>query len=120
MSAHQPDQPGHQHRQFLDLADAATWSELQVVMTELGRAAPYWRFQNTEGAVYPPDDGWDVDWSYRFRLAEYKYIEWCDLTPRDDGRSLTLEDLGQLCVAIGFEIETSPGRVRVLGYRPLN
>lgn len=106
------------HRQFLDLADVDTWSDLQMVMVELGRAAPRWRVQDTSGSLVPPQ-GWERDWDARFRLTEYKYIEWCELSPRTTSDGLTLADLTQVCEAIGFEVEVLPDRVRVLGYRLL-
>jgi hypothetical protein len=105
--------------QFLGLATTSKWSELQALMTEMGSAAPYWRTRNTSGETHPPDDGWDADWEYQFRLGAYKYIEWCELLPRPDDAGLTLEDIRQVCQAIGFETEAEPDRIRVLGYRRL-
>jgi len=107
------------HRQFVDLAPVSRWTELQMIMVELGPAAPYWRLQDTQGGVYP-HQGWDLDWSHRFRLAEYKYIEWCELSPRRDESGLTLAEVGGVCEAVGFEIESLPDRVRALGYRALS
>jgi hypothetical protein len=107
------------HRQFLDVADVGTWSDLQVVMSELGTAAPYWRVQSTQGEAVAAED-WMLDWDRTFRLTEYKYIEWCELMPRQDGAGLTLPDLLAVCQAIGFQLEELPDRVRVLGYRLLS
>lgn len=106
------------HRQFLDVADVDTWSDLQVVMVQLGRAAPYWRAQDTQGAVVP-QQGWERDWDRRFRLVEYKYIEWCELRPKPDSTGLTLADIAGVCEAIGFQTDVLADRVRVLGYRLL-
>ncbi|MBA3530060.1 MAG: hypothetical protein H0T91_12270 [Propionibacteriaceae bacterium] len=105
--------------QFLGLATTSKWSELQSLMVEMSAAAPYWRTQSTAGSLYPPD-GWQADWDHQFRLGVYKYIEWCELVPRSDGASLTLDDIRQVCEAIGFVVETAPDRIRVLGYRRLN
>lgn len=104
--------------QFLDLATPDSWTELQSFMTEMGAAAPYWRTQSTSGDLHPAR-GWDADWAYRFRLGVYTYLEWCELTPRPDDGGLTLDDIRQVCAAIGFEVEVQPDRVRVLGYRRL-
>ena len=107
--------------QFLGLATTDKWSELQSLMVEMAGAAPYWRTQSTDGQLNPPDDGaWYADWDYQFRLGTYKYIEWCELYPRPDDSSLTLEDVRQACVAIGFEVEPQADRIRVLGYRRLS
>jgi hypothetical protein len=105
--------------QFIDLASTSKWSELQSLMVEMGRAAPYWRAQSTDGVLDPPDEGWYADWDYQFRLEGYKYIEWCELYPRLDAQSLTLDDIRQVCEAIGFETELRADRVRILGYRRL-
>lgn len=104
--------------QFLDLASATRWAELQSLMVEMGAAAPYWRTRSTEGELLPAE-GWYADWEYQFRLGVYKYIEWCELVPRPDDTSLTLDDIQQACVAIGFEVEHEPDRLRILGYRRL-
>jgi len=106
--------------QFLGLASTTKWSELQSLMAEMGPAAPYWRVQTTGGLLNPPDEGWYADWEYQFRLEDYKHIEWCELYPRPDDSTLTLEDVRQVCAAIGFEVETEDDRVRVLGYRRLS
>ena len=106
--------------QFLDLASTQKWSELQSLMVEMGTAAPYWRIQTTDGVLDPPDEGWYADWDYQFRLEGYKYIEWCELYPRPDEQSLTLDDVRQVCEAIRFEVEVEADRVRVLGYRRLS
>jgi hypothetical protein len=106
--------------QLLGLASTSKWSELQSLMEEMSTAAPYWRILTTAGVLDPPDDGWYADWEYQFRLVVYKYIEWCELYPRPDEPSLLLEDVKQVCEAIGFEFETEPDRIRVLGYRRLS
>jgi len=106
--------------QFLSLATTQKWAELQSLMAEMTAAAPYWRIQTIEGLQDPPDEGWYADWDYQFRLEGYKHIEWCELYPRLDDSSLTLEDVRQVCEAIGFEIETESDRVRILGYRRLS
>lgn len=106
--------------QFLTLATADHWAELQALMAEMSRAAPYWRTQSTGGVLFPPDDGWHPDWDHQFRLVAYKHIEWCELLPRPDQAGLTLEDIRQACEAIGFELVVSADRVRVLGYRRLD
>jgi hypothetical protein len=106
--------------QFLGLATPSKWSELQSLMAEMAGAAPYWRVQTTDGILDPPDDGWYADWDQQFRLGVYKYIEWCELYPRPDDDSLTKDDVEQVCAAIGFDVESEPDRVRVLGYRRLS
>jgi hypothetical protein len=116
----EPTGPASTPTQFLGLATTGKWSELQSLMAEMMAAAPYWRTASTDGALYPPGDGWHPDWDYQFRLGSYKHIEWCELYPRPDGASLTLDDLEQVCDAIGFEVEVLPDRVRVLGYRRLS
>jgi len=105
--------------QFLTLATADHWAELQSLMAEMVRAAPYWRMRSTSGVLFPPDDGWHADWDHQFRLLSYKHIEWCELVPRPDGVGLTLDDVHQACQAIGFEVELEADRIRVLGYRRL-
>lgn len=105
--------------QFLGLATTTKWSELQSFMTEMGSAAPYWRTLSTAGVLVPPDEGWYADWDHQFRLGVYKYIEWCELYARPDDECLTVEDIRQACVAIGFEVEVEIDRIRVLGYRRL-
>jgi hypothetical protein len=104
--------------QFLGLATTSKWAELQALMAEMSGAAPYWRSQRTDGSRYPVT-GWDTDWEYQFRLEVYKYLEWCELMPRAAGFNLTLEDIRQVCAAIGFEVEPLADRIRVLGYRRL-
>lgn len=106
--------------QYLSLATAGKWAELQSLMAEMSSAGPYWRMQTTSGVRYPANDGWDADWHHQFRLSVYKYIEWCELLPRPDDSGLTLEDLHQVCAAIGFEVEGHADRIRVLGYRRLS
>lgn len=107
--------------QFLGLATTDKWSELQSMMLEMAGAAPYWRAQTTDGVTDPPDEGgWYADWDYQFRLGTYKYLEWCELYPRPDDSSLTLDDVEQVCLAIGFEVEVDADRIRVLGYRRLS
>jgi hypothetical protein len=120
--ADQPERgrPAFTPTQFLGLATTGKWSELQALMAEMMTAAPYWRTSGTDGVLYPPDDGWHPDWDYQFRLGSYKHIEWCELYPRPDDASLTLDDLEQVCDAIGFEIEVLGDRIRVLGYRRLS
>lgn len=105
--------------QFLGLASTSKWSELQSLMAEMTSAAPYWRIRSLDGVLNPPDDGWYADWDHQFRLEGYKHIEWCELYPQDSDQSLTLDDVRQVCEAIGFEIEVEADRVRVLGYRRL-
>ena len=105
--------------QFLGLASTHKWSELQSLMVEMGQAAPYWRIQSIEGVLDPPDEGWYADWDYQFRLEGYKHIEWCELYARPEAQSLTVDDVRQVCEAIGFEIEVTDDRIRVLGYRRL-
>lgn len=105
--------------QFLTLASSDHWAELQELMAEMSLAAPYWRTQSTSGTQFPANEGWHADWHHQFRLVVYKYIEWCELVPRPDGSGLTLVDIAQACEAIGFEVEASGDRVRVLGYRRL-
>lgn len=103
--------------QFLTLATSDHWTELQSLMAEMQVAAPYWRMRSTSGLVFPVGDGWHADWDHQFRLVVYKYIEWCELVPRPDDTSLTLDDVRQACEAIGFEVEIEADRVRALGYR---
>ncbi|HYP46709.1 MAG TPA: DUF6678 family protein [Propionibacteriaceae bacterium] len=107
-------------QQFVTLATADHWAELQALMVEMSLAAPYWRMQSTTGTQFPSDDGWHADWDHQFRLVDYKYIEWCELVPRPDDTGLTLQDICQACEAIGFEVEAAEDRVRVLGYRRLD
>ena len=105
--------------QFVTLATTTTWAELQTLMSELAAAAPYWRTRSTSGQLHPAD-GWHSDWDHQFRLGTYKYLEWCELVPRQSGRGLTLEDIEQACLALGFEVECDGEQVRVLGYRRLD
>ena len=107
-----------QPAQFLTLATAHKWAELQALMAEMSQAAPYWRTQSTSGARYPTS-GWDADWDRHFRLGVYKYIEWCELRPKPDSTGLTLADIAGVCEAIGFQTDVLADRVRVLGYRLL-
>lgn len=105
-------------RQLAGLANNTKWSELQQHMAELGSSAPYWRTGATNGFVYPPD-GWDGDWSYHFRLGEYKYIEWCEMTPRGGGDAIGIGEIEAVCKRIGFEFEAMGNAIRILGYREL-
>lgn len=106
--------------QFLTLATSDHWTELQALMADMRLAAPYWRMRSTTGVEFPAGDGWHADWDRQFRLVDYKYIEWCELVPRPDDTSLTLDDVRQACEAIGFEVEVQADRVRVVGYRQLH
>jgi hypothetical protein len=102
--------------QLVGLANNTKWSELQVSMAERSNNAPYWRTQATNGFVYP-EKGWDADWSYHFRLGDYKDIEWCELTPRKSPEAISLAEVVALCGRIGFEIEINDEVVRIIGYR---
>ena len=102
--------------QLVGLANNTKWSELQSLMSELGNRAPYWRTQATNGFVYPTS-GWDGDWTYHFRIGEYKFIEWCEITPRQDPGSLELAELLAVCQRIGFEHEANGHVIRIIGYR---
>lgn len=101
--------------QLVGLANNTKWSELQAFMSRLGVRAPFWRTQSTDGFIYP-QSGWDGDWTYHFRLGAYRDIEWCDMTPRQsDG--ISIEQIGEACSGIGFEIEVNGSIVRIIGYR---
>ena len=102
----------------IGLANNTKWCELQKIMSELGSRAPYWRTYATNGFLYPLN-GWDGDWSYPFRLGEYKHIETCEISPRLTKSSLSFEDCVSTCKSIGFEIETLPEAniIRILGYQ---
>lgn len=102
--------------QFAGLANNTKWSELQARMSELGVRAPWWRTQATNGFIYP-QQGWDGDWTYHFRLGGYKAIEWCEMMPRASIAALTLGEIVETCRKIGFEIEETADTVRVIGYR---
>jgi|EndMetStandDraft_4_1072995.scaffolds.fasta_scaffold67888_3 hypothetical protein len=101
--------------QFVGLANNTKWSELQAFMSELGTQAPFWRTQSTNGFIYP-QNGWDGDWTYHFRLGDYKDIEWCEMAPREpDG--ISLEQIVGACSGIGFELEVNDSVIRIIGYR---
>ena len=102
--------------QLVGLANNTKWSELQTLMSELGSRAPYWRTQATNGFVYPAS-GWDGDWTYHFRLGEYKHIEWCELTPRAGAGAIGLDLILEACKRIGLEHEAIGDVIRVVGYR---
>jgi len=102
--------------QLVGLANNTKWSELQASMAERGVNAPYWRTQATNGFVYP-QSGWDADWSYHFRIGDYKEIEWCELAPRGSPGAISLVETAAACKRIGFEIEVNEDIVRVIGYR---
>jgi hypothetical protein len=101
--------------QLIGLANNTKWHELQKAMSELGIKAPYWRTLATNGYLYPPT-GWDADWTYHFRLGEFKTIEWCELSPRGDGESLSLEDITKIIKKCGFEYEIGEDRVKIIAY----
>ena len=102
--------------QLVGFANNTKWSELQALMSELGTRAPYWRTQATNGFIYP-QNGWDGDWTYHFRLGEYKHIEWCEITPRETEDSISFNEAVVACKRIGFEIEANNNVVRIIGYR---
>ena len=102
--------------QLVGLANNTKWSELQTYMSELGSRAPYWRTLATNGFVYPTS-GWDGDWTYHFRLGEYKYIEWCEITPREGAESIDCAQIVEACKRIGLEHEAMGSVIRVVGYR---
>ena len=104
--------------QLAGLANNTKWKELQSFMAGLGSNAPYWRTKSTNGYVYPPQ-GWDGDWTYHFRLGEYKHIEWCEMSPRQVVGSLGLDELVATCQKIGFEYERLAETVKIIGYRRL-
>jgi hypothetical protein len=106
------------NKQWVGFANNTKWSELQQIMSAAGSKAPYWRSRAKNGYVYPPI-GWDGDWTYHFRLGEYKDMEWCEITPRGHMGTLSLEDIIATCQKIGFETEVSENIVRVIGYRNL-
>lgn len=87
-------------------------------MSELGTRAPYWRTRATNGFIYP-ESGWDGDWTYHFRLGEYKHIEWCEMSPRGTPDALDTEGIASVCRKIGFEFEVTPNVVKIIGYRRL-
>lgn len=102
--------------QLAGLANNTKWKELQVIMSELGNTAPYWRTKSTNGFVYPPQ-GWDGDWTYHFRLGEYKYIEWCEISPREAVGAMDIDKIVAACRKIGFEYERLANSVKITGYR---
>jgi hypothetical protein len=102
--------------QLVGLANNTKWAELQALMSEHGVRAPYWRTQATNGYVYPPT-GWDADWSYHFRLGEYKHIEWCEMISRGTPDSLSIHEVARICKAIGLEVVADDETVKILGYR---
>ncbi|MFZ6755449.1 DUF6678 family protein [Undibacterium sp. Dicai25W] len=102
--------------QLAGLANNTKWKELQALMSGLGSNAPFWRRRSTNGYVYPPQ-GWDGDWTYHFRLGEYKYIEWCEMSPRDAECALDLDGIIAACKEIGFEFEQLTDSVKIIGYR---
>ncbi len=102
--------------QLIGLANNTKWSELQAFMSELGARAPYWRTRATNGFVYPTS-GWDGDWTYHFRLGEYKHIEWCEITPKEGRESIDCSQILEACKRIGLEHETIGNVIRVVGYR---
>lgn len=104
--------------QLVGLANNTKWNELQALMSGLQQKAPYWRTKATNGFIYPPS-GWDGDWTYHFRLGEYKFIEWCKMTPRGSEGSLSLDEIVSACKRIGLEVEVSANVVKVIGYRRL-
>lgn len=104
--------------QLVGYANNTKWKELQSLMSEWQQKAPYWRTKDINGFIYPPT-GWDGDWTYHFRLGEYKGIEWCEMIPRDTEESLSLEEIISTCKRIGFEVEVNATIVRVIGYRRL-
>jgi hypothetical protein len=107
-----------QMSELAGLANNTKWSELQSLMSSLGSQAPYWRTQATNGFVYPTS-GWDGDWTYHFRLGEYKQIEWREMTPRGGDGCLSVEAIASALKKIGFEFEVKPNVVRIVGYRRL-
>lgn len=100
------------------LANNTKWSELQQFMSELGQKAPYWKTRATNGFIYPPQ-GWEADWTYHFRLGEYKYIEWCEMQPRSSKNAFPQDEIATVCKQIGFEIEILESTVKVIGYQLL-
>ncbi|PUA27412.1 MAG: hypothetical protein B0W54_12585 [Cellvibrio sp. 79] len=100
------------------LANNTKWSELQKFMSGLEQRAPYWRTRSINGFIYPPQ-GWDGDWSYHFRLGEYKDIEWCEMQPRLNDEALSQEEVFTACKNFGFETEKIESIVKVIGYRRL-
>ncbi len=100
------------------LANNTKWNELQQVMSELGQKAPYWRTRATNGFIYPTH-GWEADWTYHFRLGEYKYIEWCEMLPSPSENALPHDEIATLCMRIGFETEILESTVKITGYRQL-
>lgn len=104
--------------EFVGLANNTKWSELQQLMSSLGQLAPYWRTRAKNGFTYPPE-GWDGDWSYHFRIGEYKHIEWCELLPRDEENSMSFGQIELACKRIGFEVEVHENAIRIIGHRQL-
>ena len=103
---------------LVGLANNTKWAELQRAMSELGVRAPYWRTLSTNGYLYPPE-GWDGDWTYHFRLGEFKPIEWCEMMPRGSGSAIGGSEVEAICSRIGFEIEVHSASIRAVGYRRL-
>jgi hypothetical protein len=101
--------------QLISLANNTKWNELQTIMSGLGIKAPYWRSMATNGYLYPPS-GWDADWTYHFRLGEYKTIEWCELSPRGNPESITLDETITIIKQCGFEFEVGDDRVKIIAY----
>jgi hypothetical protein len=101
--------------QLIGLANNTKWNELQTALSSLGVKAPYWRTMSTNGYLYPPT-GWDADWTWHFRLGEYKPIEWCELSPRASADSMTLEEIADLVKKCGFEFHTDNGLVKIIAY----
>ncbi len=100
---------------LIGLANNTKWNELQKAMSALGIKAPYWRTMATNGYLYPPT-GWDADWTYHFRLGEYKTIEWCELSPRGTTESATLAEIVKTVKQCGFEFEVGEDRVKIIAY----
>jgi hypothetical protein len=101
--------------QLIGLANNTKWNELQAAMSDLGSKAPYWRSMATNGFLYPPT-GWDADWTYHFRMGEFKTIEWCELSPRGDPESITLDETVKIIKQCGFEYEVGVDQVKIIAY----
>lgn len=101
--------------QLISLANNTKWNELQTAMSDLGNKAPFWRTLATNGYLYPPA-GWDADWTYHFRMGEYKTIEWCELSPRSSSDSITLNELVSIVKKCGFEFEVNDDRIKIIAY----
>jgi len=49
--------------------------------------------------------GWDSDWTYHFRLGEYKFIEWCEMVPRQIEGGVELTQLLEISKKLGLSIK---------------